>query len=61
MDTHNPLRILAADLSLRCPGFAILVYSEGRVTVEKLCHLNSRKTKSGHGETLAAIYDLLSG
>lgn len=61
MDTHDPLRILAADLSLRCPGFAVLTYAEGIVTIEKRCHLNSRKTKAGHGETLTAIYELLSG
>ena len=55
----DSLRILAADLSLRCPGFAVLRYEDGGVRIERLCHLNMRNSKAGHGEILAAIYDLL--
>lgn len=52
------LRILAADLSLRCPGFAILRWESGRVSVERLCHLDQRNSRAAHGELLSAIYDL---
>lgn len=58
MATPEHLRILAADLSLRCPGFAILRLEKETITVERLCHLCS-KTGISHGETLAAIYQLL--
>ena len=33
------LRILAADLSLRCPSFAILRWEDDKASVERLCHL----------------------
>lgn len=59
MDLPESLRILAADLSLRCPGFAIQQYENGTVRIERLCHLNMRSSKAGHGEILDAIYDLL--
>lgn len=52
------LRILAADLSLRCPGFAVLQYEGGKVSMERLCHLDNRK--GGHGEILSATYDLIA-
>ena len=52
------LRILAADLSLRCPGFAVLQYEGGKVSMERLCHLDNRK--DGHGEILSATYDLIA-
>ena len=57
--TGDTLRILCADLSLRCPGFAILRYENGKITVERLCHLNHRGQDCCHGEILAAIYDLI--
>ena len=60
MDTPEPMRILCADLSLRCPGFAILRYIDGKASIEKLCHLDSRSKKAGHGEILRAIFDLLT-
>ncbi len=56
----DPLRLLCADLSLRCPGFAVLRFEAGKVHIERLCHLNSRGTKKGHGEILTDIYTLLS-
>ena len=59
MDKPDRMRILCADLSLRCPGFAILRYEDGKAAVEKLCHLDSRGSKAGHGEILSAIYDLM--
>lgn len=52
------LRILAADLSLRCPGFAILRWRDGKASVERLCHLDQRNSRASHGELLSAIYDL---
>lgn len=52
------LRILAADLSLRRPGFAVLQYEGGKVSMERLCHLDNRK--GGHGEILSATYDLIA-
>ena len=52
------LRILAADLSLRCPGFAILRWEGGKASVERLCHLDQRNSRASHGELLSAIYDL---
>lgn len=54
----EPMRILAADLSLRCPGFAILRWEGGQASVERLCHLDKRKSKASHGELLSGIYDL---
>ena len=56
----DSLRILCADLSLRCPGFAVLRYENGKITVERLCHLNHRGQDCCHGEILAAIYDLIA-
>lgn len=56
--TPDRLRILAADLSLRRPGFAVLQYEGGKVSMERLCHLDNRK--GGHGEILSAIYDLIA-
>ena len=58
--TEDSLRILCADLSLRCPGFAVLRYENGRITVEKLCHLSHRGQDCCHEEILAAIYDLIT-
>lgn len=52
------MRILSADLSLRCPGFAILRWEGGKASVERLCHLDKRKSKASHGELLSGIYDL---
>ena len=49
------LRILAADLSLRCPGFAVLQYEGGKISIERLCHLDTRRSRASHGEILAAI------
>ena len=56
----NSLRILCADLSLRCPGFSILRYENGKITVERLCHLNYRGQECCHGEILASIYNLIT-
>ncbi len=56
--TPDRLRILAADLSLRRPGFAVLQYEGGKVSMERLCHLDNRK--GGHGEILSATYDLIA-
>ena len=55
------LRILAADLSLRCPGFAVLQYEGGKISIERLCHLDNRRSRSSHGEILAAICGLITG
>lgn len=49
------LRILAADLSLRCPGFAILRWENDKTSVERLCHLDQRNSRASHGELLNAI------
>ena len=54
------LRILAADLSLRRPGFAVLQYEGGKVSIELLCHLDNRRSRAGHGEILSAICDLIT-
>lgn len=54
------LRILAADLSLRRPGFAVLQYEGGKVSIERLCHLDNRKSRTSHGEILSAICDLIT-
>ena len=59
MASPDPLRILCADLSLRCPGFAILKYGDGKTAVERLCHLDNRTAKASHGEILSAIYALM--
>ena len=56
--TPDRLRILAADLSLCRPGFAVLQYEGGKVSMERLCHLDNRK--GGHGEILSATYDLIA-
>ena len=55
------LRILAADLSLRCPGFAVLQYEGGKISIERLCHLDNRRSRASHGEILAAICSLITG
>ena len=55
------LRILAADLSLRRPGFAVLQYEGGKFSIERLCHLDNRKSRAGYGEILSAICDLITG
>ena len=60
MATPDRLRILAADLSLRCPGFAVLQYEGGKVSIERLCHLDNRRSKAAYGEILCAIYDLIA-
>ena len=52
------LRILAADLSLRCPGLAILRWEDDKASVERLCHLDHRNSRASHGELLSAIYEL---
>ncbi len=59
MDTHKTLRILCADQSQRCPGFACLRYENGRVIVESLCHLNNQGKKKSHGQMLHEIHELL--
>ena len=53
------LRILCADLSLRCPGFAIILYESPRAHVEALWHLEDRSPSSSHGQLLHGIYELL--
>lgn len=60
MATPDRLRILAADLSLCCPGFAVLQYEDGKVSIERLCHLDNRRSKAAYGEILCAIYDLIA-
>ena len=55
------LRILAADLSLRCPGFAVLQYEGGKISIERVCHLDNRRSRTSHGEILAAICGLITG
>ena len=59
--TPDRLRILAADLSLRRPGFAVLQYEGGKVSIERLCHLDNRKSRAGYGEILSAICGLITG
>ena len=59
--TPDRLRILAADLSLRRPGFAVLQYEGGKVSIVRLCHLDNRKSRASHGEILSAICDLITG
>lgn len=53
------MRILAADLSLRCPGFALIDFDNGRASIVKLCHLDSHGRKCCHGEILSEIADIL--
>ena len=55
------LRILAADLSLHCPGFAVLQYEGGKISIERLCHLDNRRSRTSHGEILAAICGFITG
>lgn len=55
MASPETLRILAADLSLRCPGFAILRWECGKTSVERLCHLDQRNSRASHGELLNVI------
>lgn len=50
------MKILAMDLSLSCPAFAVLsVNKHGIVDVEHLSHLKTN-TKKGHGYRLFQIY-----
>lgn len=56
MDSPKPLRQLCADLSLRCPGFAIQKYNNGKVGVDRLCHVDNRSTRATHGEMQDMIY-----
>ena len=53
------MRILAADLSLRCPGFALIDCDDGRASIVKLCHIDSHGRKGCHGEILSEIADVL--
>lgn len=53
------MRLLAADLSLRCPGFALIDCDNGRASVVKLCHINNHGKKGYHGEILSGIADAL--
>ena len=48
--------ILACDLSMRCPGFAVLDYDERKQTVtlvEKSCVNNKNNYEKKHGQILA--------
>ena len=54
------MKILAADLSLRCPGFALIGYENGRASIVKLCHIDSRSRKCCHGAILSEIAEKLN-
>ena len=56
MAAHDPIRILCADLSLRCPGFAVLIWDGKAIRIESLSHLNTRGKDISHGELLANIH-----
>ena len=56
MATPNEIRILCADLSLRCPGFAVLTWDGKAIRVDSLSHLNSRGKDMYHGELLSDIH-----
>ena len=56
MAAHDSNRILSADLSLRCPGFAVLIWDGKAIHVDSLSHLNTRSKDMTHGELLANIY-----
>lgn len=56
MAVHKPIRILCADLSLRCPGFAVLIWDGKAICVESLSHLNTRGKNMTHGELLSSIH-----
>lgn len=56
MAALNPIRILCADLSLRCPGFAVLIWDGKAIHVDSLSHLNTRGKDMTHGELLANIH-----
>ena len=55
------LRILAADLSLRCPGFAVLQYEAARSLLCGFAIWTTAKAGPSHGEILSAICDLITG
>ena len=55
MAAHNPIRILCADLSLRCPGFAVLIWDGKAIHVDSLSHLNTRGKDMTHCELLVNI------
>ena len=54
----QPIKILAADLSLRRPGFTILLADPSRmeITVETMLDINSRGVQGCHGMILDRIY-----
>ena len=56
MAVLKPIRILCADLSLRCPGFAVLIWDGKAIHVDSLSHLNTRGKDRTHGELLANIH-----
>ena len=56
MDAPKEIRILCADLSLRCPGFAVLIWDGKAIHVDSLSHLNTRGKNMTHGELLANIH-----
>ncbi|MBQ2957913.1 MAG: hypothetical protein IJE08_15825 [Clostridia bacterium] len=55
MDAPKEIRILCADLSLRCPGFAVLIWDGKAIHVDSLSHLNTRGKDMTHGELLVNI------
>ena len=59
MAMHEPIKLLAAELSLRCPGFAIIHSEGGKAVVEALYHVEDRSPASSHGKLLGGIYELL--
>lgn len=58
-DMPDSIRIFSADLSLRCPGFALIHSEAGRTRVEGLWHIEDRSSASSHGKLLSGIYELL--
>lgn len=38
MDAPKEIRILCADLSLRCPGFAVLIWDGKAIRIDSLSH-----------------------
>ena len=58
-DMPDSIRILSADLSLRCPGFALIRSEAGSTCVEGLWHIEDRSPTSTHGKLLSGIYELL--
>lgn len=59
MAMPDRLRIQCADLSLRCPGFAIIKLEASKATVEALWHLENRSSNASHGKLLNGIYEFL--